>query len=316
MAKKQKEQLFVDYYDEWIETYKVGAITDITLNKYYTVAKHLRAICPKLLISDLDRKAYQKIINEYATTHEKQTTMDFNTHVKACIKDLFYDGLLKKDPTYKVVVKGAPPTKKKKNKFLQVDELKRLLQSLDLSHGINNDWLLLIVAKTGIRFAEALAITPADFDWTANTLTINKTWDYKSAKGGFKPTKTAGSVRKIAIDWQIVGQFKPLIQDLPTNEPIFVERLDNGLYKRWFNSTLNNQLSSKCKELGIAPISCHGLRHTHASVLLAEGVSIHTISSRLGHADVGVTQETYAHVLDELQKKDDQKMMAVLMQIA
>ncbi len=197
-----------------------------------------------------------------------------------------------------------------------MEELKKLLQSLDLSHGISNDWLLLIVAKTGIRFAEALAITPTDFDWTANTLTIDKTWDYKSSKGGFKPTKTAGSVRKIAIDWQIVGQFKPLIQDLPANEPIFVTKLDNGSYKRWFNSTLNNQLSSKCKELGITEISCHGLRHTHASVLLAEGVSIHTISSRLGHADVGVTQETYAHVLDELQKKDDQKMMSVLMQIA
>ncbi|EHQ5111080.1 site-specific integrase, partial [Listeria monocytogenes] len=48
----------------------------------------------------------------------------------------------------------------------------------------------------------------------------------------------------------------------------------------------------------------------------AEGVSVHTISARLGHADVGVTQETYAHVLDELQKKDDQKMLSVLMQIA
>jgi integrase len=315
MAKK-KEQLFVDYYDEWIETYKVGAIADITLKKYYTVAKVLREIVPKLLISDLDRKEYQKIINEYAKTHEKQTTMDFNTHVKACIKDLFYDGLLKKDPTYKVVVKGAPPSKKKKNKFLQVDELKRLLQSLDLSHGINSDWFLLIVAKTGMRFAEALAITPSDFNWEDNTLTINKTWDYKSSRGGFGQTKTESSIRKIKIDWQIVGQFKPLIIELDPYEPIFIKKLENGLYKRCYNSTLNDQLAAKCKKLGITDIHYHGLRHTHASILLAEGVSIHTISSRLGHADVGVTQTTYAHVLDELQKKDDQKMMAVLMQIA
>lgn len=187
---------------------------------------------------------------------------------------------------------------------------------MDLAHGINNDWLLLLIAKTGIRFSEALAITPQDFDWQANTLTINKTWDYKSTRGGFKSTKTTGSIRTIKIDWQIVGQFKPLIQNLSIDEPIFVAKLDNGSYKRWFNSTLNNQLASKCKALGITEISCHGLRHTHASILLAEGVSIHTISSRLGHADVGVTQETYAHVLDELQKKDDQKMMSVLMQIA
>jgi len=50
--------------------------------------------------------------------------------------------------------------------------------------------------------------------------------------------------------------------------------------------------------------------------LLAEGVSINTISARLGHADVGVTQDTYSHILDELKKKDDEKMMSVLMQIA
>lgn len=245
-----------------------------------------------------------------------ETTIDFHHHIKGCIKDAFYDGLIEKDPTYKVVLKGKEPSQNKKQKFLQVDELKRLLQSLDLSNGINTDWLIFLTAKTGMRFAEALAVTPADFDWQENTLSINKTWEYKSTSGGFKPTKTAGSVRKIKIDWQIVGQFKPLIQDLPNDEPIFVEKQENGLYKRQFNSTYNNYLASKCRETKITEISLHALRHTHASVLLAEGVSIHTISSRLGHADVGVTQETYAHVLDELQKKDDQKMMSVLMQIA
>ena len=69
-------------------------------------------------------------------------------------------------------------------------------------------------------------------------------------------------------------------------------------------------------DIEIPIISFHALRHTHASVLLAEGVSIHTISSRLGHADVGVTQSTYAHVLDDLQSKDDQIMMSALMQMA
>lgn len=315
MARK-KEILFCDYFEEWIEIYKVGAIAAVTLNKYYTAAKVLREVCPKLFLSDFDRKEYQRIINEYAKTHEKQTTVDFHHIIKGCIKDLFHDGLLEKDPTYRAVLKGKEPSKKKKQKFLQVDELKQVLQSLNLSDGVNMDWMIFLIAKTGMRFAEALALTPSDFDWLDNTLSINKTWDYKSTNGGFKSTKTAGSIRKIKIDWQIVGQFKPLIQDLPSEEPIFVEKLEGGLYKRQFNSTYNNFLATKCRKVKITEISLHALRHTHASVLLAEGVSIHTISARLGHADVGVTQETYAHVLDELQKKDDQKMMSVLMQIA
>lgn len=314
---KKKEMLFCDFYDEWIEIYKVGAIAEVTLKKYYITAERLREICPKLLISDFDRKEYQRIINEYAKTHEKQTTVDFHHQVKGCIKDMYHDGILKNDPTYRAVMKGRPATRNKKKKFLQKEELQKLLHSLKLSNSLNADWFILLVAKTGMRYAEALAITPADFNWIENTLTIDKTWNYKTSTiGGFMPTKTDGSVRTIKIDWQIVGQFKPLVENLPENEPIFVEKDENGNYKRQFNSTINTALSNKCKALDITQISLHALRHTHASVLLAEGVSVNTISARLGHSNVSVTQETYAHVLDELQKKDDQKMMSVLMQIA
>lgn len=313
--KKQKEILFCDYFDQWVETYKVGAIKQVTLNKYYMSGKQLRNICPKLLMSNFDRIEYQKIINEYAKTHEKQTTVDFHHTIKGCILDAFHDGVLDKDPTYRAVIKGKEPGKKRM-KFLQKEELTKLLHSLDLTHGINKDWFILLLAKTGMRFAEGLAITPADFDWSTNQLSINKTWNYKKFNGGFETTKTESSIRKIAIDWQIVGQFKPLIEGLEPNEPIFIEKLADGHYKRQHNSTYGNYLLSKCRELDITEITLHALRHTHASVLLAEGVSINTISGRLGHADVGVTQETYAHVLDELKRKDDQKMMSVLMQIA
>ncbi|MDT2532210.1 site-specific integrase, partial [Enterococcus raffinosus] len=199
--KKQKEILFCDYFDQWVETYKVGAIKQVTLSKYYMSGKQLRKICPKLLMSNFDRIEYQKIINEYAKTHEKQTTVDFHHNIKGCILDAFHDGVLDKDPTYRAVIKGKEPGKKRM-KFLQKDELTRLVHSLDLSHGINKDWFILLLAKTGMRFAEGLAITPDDFDWTTNQLTINKTWNYKSSNGGFETTKTESSIRKIAIDWQ------------------------------------------------------------------------------------------------------------------
>ena len=48
---------------------------------------------------------------------------------------------------------------------------------------------ILLISKTGLRFAEALGVTPADFDFAHQTLNISKTWDYKSSKGGFAPTK-------------------------------------------------------------------------------------------------------------------------------
>src|SRR5699024_1961604 len=314
-SKKRKPILFVSYFDEWIETYKVGLVTDITLEKYYRISSTLHDYVPRLFLDEMDRREYQRIINEYAKTRERQTVVDFHHMVKACLRDAFHDGLIDRDPTYRAVIKGAEPTQKKSKRFLETEELRQLLQSLELNKGINVDWFILIAAKTGLRFAEVLGLTPNDFDFIDNTLTVDKTWNYKSTKGGFIETKTEYSVRRIEIDWQIVGQFQPLLKDLAEDDPIFVEKQDNGKYKRVFNSTYNNYLQRKCEELKIPIISMHSLRHTHASVLLAAGVSIHSISRRLGHADIGITQETYAHILDELRQKDNQIIINTLMQI-
>lgn len=309
--KKKTDQLFADYYDEWIETYKVGAVKEITLKKYYISAKFVRTHVPRLFVDELDRRAYQNLLNIYAETHEKVTTMDFHHYLKGCIQDMYHDGVIDKDPTYKAIIKGKTP-REKKIKYLSKEELSRFTAQLVLDQGINMDWLILIVAKTGLRFSEALALTPNDFDFSTSRLTIDKTWNYKSTKGCFDLTKNTSSVRKILIDWQIVAQFSQLVKDLEPDEPIFVEKLDNGNYKRLFNSTFNNRVNVLCKQAGVPDISMHCLRHTHASILLVNEVSIQTIAQRLGHSSTQTTQETYLHIIKELEQKDEQKMMAAL----
>ena len=110
--------------------------------------------------------------------------------------------------------------------------------------------------KTGMRFSEALAITPGDFDFARQTLSINKTWDYKG-DGGFLPTKNKSSVRKIQIDWQVVVKFAELTKEIPEGKPIFV----GG--SKIYNSTVNGVLTRHCKKSGISEISMHGLRHPY-----------------------------------------------------
>ena len=102
----KRPRLFAGYFLEWIETYKVGAIRDISVSKYYIAHKHLTEICPDLTIDKLDRKAYQSILNEYALTHERQTTMDFHHQIGSCVRDMYHEGLIKRDPTYKAIIKG------------------------------------------------------------------------------------------------------------------------------------------------------------------------------------------------------------------
>lgn len=183
-------------------------------------------------------------------------------------------------------------------KYLSRYELQKLLTSLDLNSGLNMDWLILLIAKTGMRFSEAIAVTPMDFDFTHQTLSVNKTWDYKG-EGGFQPTKNKSSVRKIRLDWQTVGQFYAIVRELNDTAPIFVSK-----EKKIYNSTLNDVLERHCKAVGIPTISVHGLRHTHASLLLFDGVSIASVAQRLGHSSINTTQKTYLHIIRELENKD------------
>ncbi len=304
MAKKEiSEELFSDYFERWIRVYKEGAIRKVTMNKYLLAHTWLKKLIPDLKMRDMDRIAYQRLLNDYAKYHERQTTMDFHHQLKGAILDAVDEGLIPRDPTRKAIIKGKPP-RDKKPKYLSQFELHTLLANLELKGEVNWDWLILLVAKTGMRFSEALAITPKDFDFSHQALSIGKTWDYKG-KGGFLPTKNKTSVRKIQIDWQTVVQFSELIKDKPEDEPLFV-----GC--KVYNSTVNDVLRRRCKLAGIPTISVHGLRHTHASLLLFAGVSIASVARRLGHASINTTQKTYLHIIQELENKDIDLVMRAL----
>ena len=303
MLKKQQKELFSDYFERWIGVYKEGAIRKVTMQKYNLSLSWIKKLAPKLRLGEIDRVTYQQLLNDYAKEHERQTTMDFHHHLKAAILDAVDEGLIERDPTRKVIIKGKTPCDKKR-KYLNQFELHTLLNGLNLTNEINYDWLILLIAKTGMRFSEAIALTPSDFDFVHQMLSISKTWNYKDG-GGFQPTKNKSSVRKIQIDWMIVSQFSALVKDLPQDKPIFIREVI-------FNSTINNILNRHCKELGIPEITVHGLRHTHASLLLFGGVSIASVAKRLGHSSMNTTEKTYLHIIQELENKDVDLVMRSL----
>ena len=297
-------ELFCEYYKQWIDVYKRDAIREATLAKYQMTHKWVEKLAPELKVSELTRNAYQQLLNDYAKEHERQTTLDFHQQLKRATLDAVDEGLIERDPTRKAILKGKTP-KVKKLKYLNQFELHTLIAHLDIKEVPNWDWFILLVSKTGMRFSEALAITPADFDFARQALSVSKTWDYKG-DGGFLPTKNKSSVRKIQIDWQIVVKFSELVKNLPEDKPIFVGE------EKIYNSTVNDVLARHCKECGISVISIHGLRHTHASLLLFAGVSIASVARRLGHASMTTTQKTYLHIIQELENKDVDLVMRTL----
>lgn len=299
------ETLFHEYFTQWVTIYKDGAIRNVTLQKYQMAHQWLLRLAPDLKLKDLTRVEYQKLLNAYAETHERQTVKDFAHIINGAIFEAVDEGLIPKNPCRKVIFKGMQPKRQKKIKYLNQFELHTLLNSLDLQSGINWDWLILLIAKTGMRFSEAMGLTPKDFDFAHQMLSVSKTWDYKS-NSGFQPTKNKSSVRKIQIDWQTVMQFSELVKNLPADKPIFVTK------EKVYNSTVNDVLERHCKKANIPVISVHGLRHTHASLLLFAGVSIASVARRLGHSNMTTTQKTYLHIIQELENQDTGVIMRSL----
>lgn len=302
--------LFCDYFEKWIETYKSGNVREVTLSKYHMSHLRLKELAPDLKVSELTRVKYQDIINNYALTHEKTTTTDFHHHLKACIDDMVDEGIIGRNPAKKVTLKGKA-SKEKKTKFLSQFETQCLIKALDLGNEINYDYLIFLIIKTGLRFSEAIGLTPQDFDFSTQTISVSKTWNYKKiGKDGFDETKNKSSVRQVQIDWKTLHKFSDVIKNIPKSEPIFV-------YKKGYiyNSTVNDFLERKCKEADVPCITLHALRHTHASLLLASGVTVASVAKRLGHSNMSTTQNVYLHIIKELENKDNALAIASMMNL-
>lgn len=305
---REQQELFCDYYDDWVQQNKEGTVRDVTLMKWRMAGQRLREIAPDTLLSDLDRREYQKIVNKYAETHEKVTAQGFHHMLKAAILDAIDDDLIIKNPTRKVAIKGKKPAKKRK-KYLSEEEAEKLINALDLKENkMSYDWMIMLALKTGMRLEELLGLTVEDFDFVNMTVTVNKSFDYKYAQE-FAETKNKTSMRTIKMDWKTAMQFKNLLEERDQEDRVF----DFG--KKFYASTVNDRLIKKCQQAHIPEITMHGLRHTHASILMYKGVSIQSISKRLGHASTDITQKVYLHLVKEMEMKDEKKIVAALMEL-
>lgn len=87
---------------------------------------------------------------------------------------------------------------------------------------------------------------------------------------------------------------------------------DESIFGVEYPAELNRLLLLKCKSIGADPISFHGLRHTHCSLLLRDGIPIISVSKRLGHSDTTVTQKIYTHLMAEQEEEDNVSIIRLL----
>ena len=299
---------FNEYFKNWIKTYKDSAVSTTTMKHYEYSLSAIEKYFSDTPIQNIKRQDYQLFLNWFGSNKAKETAAKVHGHIKSCVKDAMEDQIIQVDFTRKTILKYKTNGKKSEEKHLNYEDSEQLLQYIwsRIDEGLGYSILLLILTS-GIRFGEAVGLTRKDFDFKHNTITINKTWGYKkSSPRGFGPTKNAQSVRTIRMDKITMSHFKEMFNTTPTNIHELVFYSPESQYKVISNTNTNKLLKKMLLELNIEPITIHGLRHTHASVLLYKKASIHYVSERLGHSDIETTLKEYTHVLKELRLQDEQ----------
>lgn len=318
---KENNQLFYKYFDDWFQLFKATDVRPITAQKYEEAENSIKELAPELTLAQANRMEIQKLLLAYGKTHEIGTAKSFFHMVRACLQNAKYDGLIDKDPTFKLKATSSKKHKSTRAKFLEREEAQSLEQVFRESDSVASD-MFDFDMRTGLRFAELLGLTPADINEADHRVRVNKSWLYKLGnQADFGETKNSASHRNIAIDDVALDDIKKYLTDCGQDEPFFVKALsiESGYkptaqqkYKAIYHATLNRQLTKFCEKAEVPRVGIHGLRHTHASLLLYAGVSIISISKRLGHANTTTTEKVYLHLIKDKKEKDDQKIIKVL----
>jgi integrase len=305
----QKNYPLEKYFKDWYETYKKD-ITHITLTSYTAAHVKILAYFDQQAIQDITKREYQQFLNEMGERFAKTTNRKLNGYIRTCVKEAIDEGLIKSDFTRAVTVTGFL-SKKSSEKFLNYDASQKLMQYLHKNIDIGLEYTMLIVAlSSGVRFGELIGLTIDNVQLKEHTIAIKQQWAYKEG-GGFGSLKNEASDRTIRLDASTMKILKKQIlkvKNNPNNVHQLVFYYADSPIQVVTNDRLNDVLRACLKKLQIQPIiTAHGLRHTHASVLLYKGVSVLYVSERLGHATIDITTSTYAHLLKELREKDSEQ---------
>lgn len=256
--------------------YRLSEITPILLEKFVTYLKSAQTQYANRDNKSLSNATVRKI---YGLVHTVLT-------------EAYYKGLIATNPCSRVRLSLAKE-RRDGHHYYDIDTYKKFLELVE-NDTSDNARIVEFAVKTGLRRSEIFGVTWADIDFEKNTLSVNKTLQKVSGKMCVLPCKSDTSIREISLPASVVRLLKNYHRKHMENFYVF-SNVDYDAVTAWFRGW---QVKNK-----LPRIKFHDLRHTHASLLLYQGVDIKTISERLGHSEIGITMNTYTHVMKELDTK-------------
>lgn len=295
---------FLDYFDSWIKINKENTISQSTLNRYYNAKNIFDEKFGSIPIKDVSQLKYREMLKEYAEGEflggreegrTKQSVSKLNNCFSQAFKDALNERLIYKDPTWNAPIYEKKAAKKEETKFMSLKDYKALKQFASTKNELSYLAIYMLIA-TGARFGEIQKLQYED---------INK----KDCTIHLPGTKTESANRTIAISNQDMKHISKVLHERPTSFNGYIFNTGATLIS---NKAVTSTLRKFLLENNIGNYTLHALRHTHASMLLANNFSIQYISKRLGHSNIEITWRVYSHLLEELKTEEDNKLNNVI----
>ena len=308
--KSVKSGKFGDVLDEWLalhkETVKASTWQFIELR----ANKHVRPYFKDMYVDKITLRQCHDFVNKTLKVAPVAYVYSVSI-VKNTLDYALRLGMIESNPMlYVIKPKKQANISDNHGNYYNKDELKKFLD-VAKNTNLKKYALFRLLAYSGMRIGECLALTWHDLDYKNNTIAINKTLARTNNGIKIQTPKTKASNRVISLDnetiqvlkmWQLEQRKQLLkvgINAMDSKQLIF----SNGKNSFIIVPTVRLAIKQIAKKAGIHSITTHGFRHTHATLLFASGLDIKQVQARLGHSNVQTTLNIYTHAMKEKQDK-------------
>lgn len=319
---KQKRIRFKELYELWLSRQYEKSVEESTLATTTRIFKnHILPVLGDYYVDKITVSQCQNIVEQWAMDAPKT----FKRYIRYTNNVLNYGApkqFLDRNPMLKVQRPKIKQDNKKFTDFYSKEELDEFLNACKKSEPFEVFVFFNLLAYSGMRKGEALALTWNDINFGNNTISIDKALTIgKNNKILIHNPKTKNSNRKIPMNkpamkylkqWQQKQRkelFKLGINSLDDSKQIVFQNQKNKHYKPTKTTDWMNRI---CKKNGLRHIKVHGFRHTHASLLFEAGVTMEEVKARLGHANIATTMDIYTHVTENTNKNAIDKFSAYM----
>lgn len=292
-VRPHKEPKTVTFYEGMVKNHLVPALGRTGLRKL-TSAQIQRMLNEKAKPFTIKRKSGAEVESRLST----ETLRGILATLRSALTRAYKDGLIAENMAKRVVL---PKTTKKKAQYLSAEQAGKLLRSLG-DHPV--DRAIVVALHTGLRVGEVTGLAWSDVDFERETLSIRHQLQRINGRLQLKGLKSERSHRTLPLigtareamraqkGYQVL-QRSALGEDFNEHDLVFVNPEGRPLDPKY----VNNRLKEIMVKAKLPPMSFHKLRHTAATLMLAEGIPLNQVRDQLGHSQISLTANIYGHAV-------------------